>query len=107
MSIQHRASRTQSDRRGAAIVELHTGAYAGTRDEAARAIEVEKIAKAATFASKGGLKVSAGHGLDYRNAEGMTGIKEIEEMSIGHSIIARAIMVGMVQAVREMLDLIA
>jgi pyridoxine 5-phosphate synthase len=91
---------------GAAIVELHTGSYANAGDDETRAIETEKIAKAATFASKGGLKVSAGHGLDYRNVEGVTGIKEIEEMSIGHSIVARAIMVGMTQAVREMLALI-
>jgi pyridoxine 5-phosphate synthase len=91
---------------GASIVELHTGAYAGAEDGEARAIEVEKIAKAATFASKGGLKVSAGHGLDYRNVEAIAGIEEIEEMSIGHSIVARAIMVGMTQAVREMLALI-
>jgi pyridoxine 5-phosphate synthase len=90
---------------GAAIVELHTGTYAEARDAEAKAIEIEKIAKAATFASKGGLKVSAGHGLNYRNIGGMSGIKEIEEMSIGHSIVARAIMVGMTQAVREMLAL--
>jgi pyridoxine 5-phosphate synthase len=91
---------------GADIVELHTGAYAEARDDAARDIEVEKIAKAATFATKGGLKVSAGHGLNYRNVERITGIGEIEEMSIGHSIVARAVMVGMTQAVKEMLALI-
>ena len=91
---------------GATIVELHTGAYAEADEGEAGAIEAEKVAKAATFASKGGLKVSAGHGLDYRNVEPIAGIKEIEEMSIGHSIVARAIMVGMTQAVREMLALI-
>ena len=91
---------------GVTIVEIHTGTYAEAGDDDTRAIEIEKVAKAATFASKGGLRVSAGHGLNYRNAEEMTGIKEIEEMSIGHSIVARAIMVGMTQAVREMLALI-
>jgi pyridoxine 5-phosphate synthase len=92
---------------GANIVELHTGSYAEAEDDAARAVEAEKIAKAATFASKGGLRVSAGHGLNYRNVGPIARIKEIEEMSIGHSIVARAVMVGMVQAVQEMLLLVA
>ena len=92
---------------GANIVEIHTGAYAEARDHEALAIEAEKIAKAASFASKGGLRVSAGHGLNYRNVKKIAGILEIEEMSIGHSIVARAVMVGMTQAVREMLDLIS
>jgi pyridoxine 5-phosphate synthase len=92
---------------GADIVEIHTGMYAGAPDEAARGIEAEKIIKAVTFAAKGGLRVSAGHGLDYRNVERIAAIDEIEEMSIGHSIVARAVLVGMTQAVMEMLDLIA
>jgi pyridoxine 5-phosphate synthase len=91
---------------GAQIVEIHTGAYAEAKDDEASEIEAEKVAKAATFASKGGLKVSAGHGLNYRNVVPIAEIREIEEMSIGHSIVARAIMVGMAQAVREMIDLI-
>jgi pyridoxine 5-phosphate synthase len=91
---------------GAQIVEIHTGAYASAKDDEASEIEAEKVAKAATFASKGGLKVSAGHGLNYRNVVPIAEIREIEEMSIGHSIVARAIMVGMAQAVREMIDLI-
>jgi pyridoxine 5-phosphate synthase len=91
---------------GADIVELHTGTYAEARSAEARLIEAGKIAKAATFASKGGLRVSAGHGLDYRNVELIADIDEIEELSIGHSIVARAVMVGMTQAVLEMLALI-
>ena len=91
---------------GADVVELHTGTYAEARGEEARLIEAEKIAKAATFASKGGLRVSAGHGLDYRNVEIIADIDEIEELSIGHSIVARAVMVGMGQAVLEMLALV-
>lgn len=91
---------------GANIVEIHTGRYADSRDEVARSIELDKIAKAATFASKGGLRVSAGHGLNYTNVKPVAAIREIEEMSIGHSVIARAIMVGMVAAVREMLALL-
>jgi len=91
---------------GAQIVEIHTGSYAEAKDETSRKIEIDKVAKAASFAARAGLKVSAGHGLNYRNVEPIAAIKEIEEMSIGHSIVARAIMVGMVEAVREMLRLI-
>jgi len=91
---------------GAEIVEIHTGMYAEAADEVAREIEAGKVVKAATFASKGGLKVSAGHGLDYRNVERIAAIDEIVEMSIGHSIVARAVLVGMERAVMEMLDLI-
>jgi pyridoxine 5-phosphate synthase len=92
---------------GADIVELHTGRFAEAGDDAARLIEAETIAKAATFASKGGLQVSAGHGLDYRNVELIADVDEVEELSIGHSIVARAVMVGMGQAVMEMLALIS
>ncbi|MFZ1945983.1 MAG: pyridoxine 5'-phosphate synthase [bacterium] len=91
---------------GVNIVELHTGGYAGAGDDVARSIELDKLVKAAAFASKGGLKVSAGHGLNYVNVRPVAGIREIEEMSIGHSIIARAISVGMAAAVKEMLALI-
>jgi pyridoxine 5-phosphate synthase len=91
---------------GVNIVEIHTGHYADAAEQVARAIELDKIVKAAQFASKGGLKVSAGHGLNYVNVEPVAAIVEIEEMSIGHSIVARAMMVGMVAAVREMLGLI-
>ena len=92
---------------GADIVEIHTGRYADAEGDEARSIELDKVAKAAIFASKGGLRVSAGHGLNYRNVRPVSLVKEIEEMSIGHSIIARAMMVGMTSAVREMLALIA
>jgi pyridoxine 5-phosphate synthase len=92
---------------GVNIVEIHTGPFADARDEVTRSVEFDKVIKAALFASKGGLKVSAGHGLNYINVGPIVKIQEVEEMSIGHSIIARAIMVGMVDAVREMLALIA
>jgi pyridoxine 5-phosphate synthase len=92
---------------GANIVEIHTGHYADAADRATRSAELEKIAKAAAFAVGGGLKVSAGHGLNYQNVKPVTGILEIEEMSIGHSLVARAIMVGLDAAVREMLALLA
>jgi pyridoxine 5-phosphate synthase len=91
---------------GADIVEIHTGAYAGAEDEEAAGIELEKIAKVAGFAAKGGLKVSAGHGLNYWNARAVAEIPEVEELSIGHAVIARAIMVGLTRAVEEMIVLV-
>jgi pyridoxine 5-phosphate synthase len=91
---------------GVNIVEIHTGGYAEAGDDVARAIELDKLVKAAAFASKGGLRVSAGHGLSYVNVRPVAAIREIEEMSIGHSIIGRAIMVGMAAAVKEMLALV-
>lgn len=68
---------------GAEIVEIHTGRYVETRSEDGRKRELDKIRKAAYFASSKGLRVSAGHGLDYRNVKPVAEIKEIEEMSIG------------------------
>jgi pyridoxine 5-phosphate synthase len=91
---------------GADIVEIHTGRYADSRDEVSGGIELEKIGKAVVFASKAGLRVSAGHGLNYVNVKPVAALTEVEEMSIGHSIIGRAVMVGMGAAVREMLALI-
>ncbi len=91
---------------GAEIIEIHTGRYVEAKGEE-KLLQLEKIRRAAVFASSKGLRVSAGHGLDYRNVKPVADIKEIEEMSIGHSIVARAIMVGMMEAVREMLALIS
>lgn len=91
---------------GADIVEIHTGAYAEAEDEESAGIELEKISKVAGFAAKGGLKVSAGHGLNYWNARAVAEIPEVEELSIGHAIIARAIMVGLTRAVEEMVMLV-
>lgn len=88
---------------GADIVEIHTGTYAEAGDEEAAGIELEKIAKVAAFAAKGGLRVSAGHGLNYWNTRAIAEIAEIEELSIGHALIARAIMVGLTRAVQEMI----
>jgi len=91
---------------GADIVEIHTGAYAEADSEEVEGIELEKVAKVAGFAAKGGLRVSAGHGLNYRNAEAIAAIPEIEELSIGHAVIARAVMVGLTQAVQEMMMIV-
>jgi len=91
---------------GADYVELHTGSYA-TADELNQVVdELEKLKSMAAAASKMGLGVSAGHGLNYQNVIDIAKIKQVEELNIGHSIISRAIMVGMEKAVREMIELI-
>ena len=82
-------------------IEIHTGAYCNAAPEA-RQREAEAIADAARQASRLGLEVHGGHGLDYRNVLRIAEIPEIVELNIGHSIVARAVMVGMEQAVREM-----
>ncbi len=89
------------------MVELHTGAYALKADERERTLELERIRRAATYARSLGLKVVAGHGLNYRNIAPFAAIREIEEVSIGHAIIARAAFTGLEAAVREMLAIIA
>ncbi len=91
---------------GADMVEIHTGSYADARSEAGREEELRKIKKAVKQASGLGLRVSAGHGLNYVNARPVALIKEIEELNIGHSIVSRAVMVGFENAVREMAGLI-
>jgi len=91
---------------GADYVEIHTGAFAEARDRDQEKREVRKISEAVDLAFRIGFGVNAGHGLDYHNIRQLLAIELIEEFSIGHSIIARALMVGMEQAVREMLSLI-
>jgi len=91
---------------GADFVELHTGLYAEAKNPLEVSTEIEKIAGAAILAKKLGMGVNAGHGLNYQNVEKVCLIKEIEEFSIGHSIIARACLVGIREAVQEMIRLI-
>lgn len=91
---------------GADMVELHTGVYANVNNENDLEHEFNKIAQAAELAVKMGLKVAAGHGLNYYNIKPLCLIPHIREYSIGHSIIARSVFVGLEKAVREMLDLI-
>ncbi|MDR2582324.1 MAG: pyridoxine 5'-phosphate synthase [Fibromonadaceae bacterium] len=94
---------------GADYVELHTGSFAEAferRNENEIELEVSKLQDQITLALNCGLKVNAGHGLNYRNVKRIAGLSGIEEFNIGHSIIARAAMVGMDRAVREMLALI-
>ena len=87
---------------GAALVELHTGAYANAVAEEQREELAKGIASAAAFARSLGLGVNAGHGLNYVNAYRIAEIEEIDEVSIGHAVIARAVFTGLDQAVRDM-----
>ena len=91
---------------GADIVELHTGHYAEAEGEEEQDLEFTRLEEAARVARDLGFEVHAGHGLHYGNISPVAAIPEIEEFSIGHAIVARAIMVGMKEAVREMLCLI-
>ncbi|MCX7806445.1 MAG: pyridoxine 5'-phosphate synthase [Planctomycetota bacterium] len=92
---------------GAPFIELHTGAYAGAREEKTAASELRKLIEGARLARQAGLRVNAGHGLDYWNVVPVARIDGMEELNIGHSIIARAVFVGLGQAVREMKALIS
>ncbi|HZR45524.1 MAG TPA: pyridoxine 5'-phosphate synthase [Candidatus Manganitrophaceae bacterium] len=87
------------------LIEIHTGRYANSRGKERQA-ELHQIMEAAKLASKLGMGVNAGHGLDYGNVTAVSQIPEIEELNIGHSIISRAVLVGMERAVREMKSLI-
>ena len=89
------------------FVELHTGRYANASRSKEADAEFESITQAARLAYKLGIGVNAGHGLDYRNVKRLTHIAEIVEYNIGHSIIARAVLVGIVQAVKEMKALLS
>ena len=91
---------------GADYVELHTGRYANAQFEHEVETEFRAIVRAAQLAAKLKLGVNAGHGLNYVNVQRLTTVGEIEEYNIGHSIVARAVLVGLDQAVREMKRLI-
>jgi pyridoxine 5-phosphate synthase len=93
-----------ANRAHAPVIELHTGAYADATG-AARAREFERVLTAAKVASRLGLIVNAGHGLNYHNVEPIAAIPEIVELNIGHSIVARAIVDGLAKAVRDMKEL--
>lgn len=91
---------------GAAIVELHTGRYANETNDDAIFEELERLRSAALLAKKIGLGVNAGHGLNYVNIKIFRELNQIDEVSIGHAVIARAALVGIDSAVREMRALI-
>jgi len=87
------------------LIEINTAKYCEATKPAQAAAEADKLAQCARAAAKLGLKVLAGHGLNYRNVRRIVEIPEIEELNIGHSIVARAALVGFERAVREMLEL--
>lgn len=91
---------------GATFIEIHTGKYCDAASETAREQEYQLIAAAADEASKMGLRVNAGHGLNYQNTAPIAALPTIDELSIGHAIISRAVFTGIDQAVREMLEII-
>jgi pyridoxine 5-phosphate synthase len=91
-----------SRRGGVHAVELHTGDYANARDGAERGRELDRLRAAAAEAARLGLEVHAGHGLTVANVRPVAAIPEIVELNIGHAIVARAVVVGMAAAVREM-----
>lgn len=91
---------------GADLIEIHTGFYANTISEEEAKEELEKIREVAKLGKKLNLGVNAGHGLNYLNIIPFREIKEIDEVSIGHAIISKAVFVGLENAVREMIRLV-
>lgn len=87
---------------GAPIIELHTGHYADATDDRTRAQLLAQLRDAAEYAQAAGLQVKAGHGLHYHNTAAVAAIPQLVELNIGHAIIARAVIVGLEQAVRDM-----
>lgn len=91
-----------SIRCGAPVIELHTGAYAEAENAKEQADELKRIQEAASYAYQKGLIVNAGHGLHYHNVEQIAEIPELNELNIGHGIVARALFVGLKEAISEM-----
>jgi pyridoxine 5-phosphate synthase len=91
---------------GAQAVELHTGAYALAR-EVDRPAELAKLVAGGRQIRERGMALHAGHGLNYHNVLPVAAIPDMHELNIGHAIVARAVMIGMERAVREMKELLA
>ena len=92
---------------GVDLIEINTGQYADAINEAAQKSALKKVADAARYGLGLGLEIHAGHGLDYRNIHPVAALPEITDFSIGFAIVARAAIVGIKQAVREMIELIS
>jgi len=92
----------EAHRIDAHAIEINTAAYADARDDQGREAALRKTVDAARFGRKLGLAVHAGHGLTYENVRALAALPEISELNIGHNIVARAVLVGMERAVREM-----
>lgn len=95
-----------SHRAGAPVIELHTGTFADAKDAATQLAELQRIQHALNHALKLGMVVNAGHGLNNHNVHKIAALKGIEELNIGHAIVAHALFVGWDNAVREMKALI-
>lgn len=91
---------------GAEFIELHTGRYARSANKNEGLIQLDSLINAAKFAIKLGLRVNAGHGLNYTNVKPISEISGIEELNIGHSVISHSTIAGLSRAVKEMLALI-
>lgn len=91
---------------GTDMVELHTGEYANAASEHEIQMQLSRIQSMAKLGKSLGLTVNGGHGLDYRNVSPIAAVKEIHEVSIGHAVITRAVLVGLETAVKEMLRLV-
>ncbi len=87
---------------GADMVEIHTGRYAEASNDSRAALELDAIRKAVDAGLSAGLRVAAGHGLNYHNVAAVAAIEGVEELNIGHSVVAKSVFVGMERAVREM-----
>jgi pyridoxine 5-phosphate synthase len=87
---------------GAPVIEIHTGSYADAKDEVTKQKEFKRVREAAEHALSLGLTVNAGHGLHYHNVNLIAAIPGIEELNIGHAIVAHALFVGWDNAIREM-----
>lgn len=107
MFIEPDAGQIEASKRiGADAVELHTGTYANAKTDPAQQAELEKLIQGGRHAVMLGLRVHAGHGLTYRNIIPVKQIPKLHEVNIGHNIVARAVLVGLDRAVREMLELL-
>ena len=91
---------------GANAVELHTGEYANATGDRDKSAELTRLADAASHGHALGLAVHAGHGLTYENVVPVAALPHIEELNIGHSVISRAVLVGLERAVREMKEIV-
>ncbi len=91
---------------GAQAVELHTGNYANAKSEKQSTETLEVLKESVKIAKDAGLRVNAGHGLTYKNTGPIVEVMDVEELHIGHSIVSRAIFVGIKRAVKEMKDII-
>ena len=95
-----------SQKAGAEDVELHTGCYANADNAEKLDMEYQRLVSAAELANHEKLQVNAGHGLNYINTQRICGLPHLRELNIGHSIVSRAVFVGISQAVQEMREII-